>query len=95
MVLLEALAAGCPIVASRVGGVPEVLDGVGWPLVQPGDSAGLAKAIVNVLQMPAEERHRMVEVGRQTVTNKFSKEASVAQVERLYHTLLAANTGRG
>ena len=94
MVLMEALAARCPVVATTVGGVPEVLNGLGWPLVSPGDSSSLADAIVNVLQMPVEERNRMAEVGRQTVVEKFSKEASVAQVEQLYHSLLASSSGR-
>lgn len=90
IIILEALAARCPIVATAVGGVPEVLNGLGWPLVSPGASSSLAEAIVSVLQMPEAERNRIAKAGRQTVIDKFSKEASVAQVERLYHSLLAS-----
>jgi len=88
MVLLEALAAKCPIVATAVGGVPEALDGVGWPLVNPGDSGGLARAIASVLRMPGAERERIAEAGRKAVVERFSTRASVAQVESLYHSLL-------
>src|SRR5690606_28090569 len=37
-VISEAMAAECPVIATAVGGVPEMLAGVGWPLVQPGDT---------------------------------------------------------
>lgn len=90
VVILEALAARCPVVATAVGGVPEILDGIGWPLVTPGDSQGLAEAIAAILQMPEAERDRIAEAGRQAVIKKFSTEASAAQVERLYDDLLAA-----
>ena len=49
IVILEALAAGCPVVATRVGGVPEILDGVGWPMVSVDDTYHLAKKIAQVL----------------------------------------------
>jgi glycosyltransferase involved in cell wall biosynthesis len=88
IVILEALAAKCPIVATAVGGVPEILAGLGWPLVNPGDSSGLAKAIASVLRMPGADRDRIAEAGRQAVVERFSTRASVAQVESLYHSLL-------
>jgi glycosyltransferase involved in cell wall biosynthesis len=88
IVILEALAAKCPIVATAVGGVPEVLGGLGWPLADPGDSGGLAKAIASVLQMPETERNRIAEAGRQVVVERFSARSSVAQVESFYHSLL-------
>jgi glycosyltransferase involved in cell wall biosynthesis len=51
MVLLEAQYFGLPIVASKVGGIPEIVthERNGF-LVQPGDSAGLAKSIIRLLQ---------------------------------------------
>jgi glycosyltransferase involved in cell wall biosynthesis len=45
LVVLEAMAAGTPVVATAVGGVPELLEGRG-ALVRPGDAAGLADAVV-------------------------------------------------
>lgn len=49
MVALEGMALGKPIVASRVGGLPEVLEGAEVVLVQPGDAAALATAITDAL----------------------------------------------
>lgn len=90
MTILEALAAKCPVVATAVGGVPEILQRVGWPLVSPNDSSGLSEAIVSVLQMSEVERDKITEFGRQVVVENFSKEASVAEIERLYHLHLTS-----
>lgn len=54
MVILEALAAGVPVVATAVGGIPDLLDGTGNVLVPPGDAHALARAIDGVLSdLPA------------------------------------------
>jgi glycosyltransferase involved in cell wall biosynthesis len=89
VVILEALSARCPIVATAVGGVPEVLDGLGWPLVEPGNPGRLAQAIVSVINMGAAERNDIAEKGRQLVMDRFSRERSVAEVEKLYELLLS------
>lgn len=53
LVLIEAMAAGCAVIASRVGGVPEVVrDGVDGVLVPPGDPQRLADALHHVLAVP-------------------------------------------
>ncbi len=49
MVALEAMAEGKPVVATRAGGLPEVLDGAAAQLVEPGDAAALAEAIRGLL----------------------------------------------
>jgi glycosyltransferase involved in cell wall biosynthesis len=71
-VVLEAMAAGLPVVATRVGGVPElVLPGVtGW-LAEPGDALGLAAAMGQVLADP-ETRQAMGRAGRQRARQEFS-----------------------
>ncbi len=88
--ILEALAAECPIVATSVGGRPEILNNVGWPLVAKNDPQLLASAILKVIQMPTHDRLRMAKVGKQTLKEKFSQTASVAQVESLYESLLTS-----
>ncbi len=50
MVALEAMALGKPVVASRVGGLPEVLEGADALLVEPGNSAQLAEAIESAIE---------------------------------------------
>jgi glycosyltransferase involved in cell wall biosynthesis len=72
LINLEAMACGTPVVASRVGGIPEVVvDGeTGW-LVPPGDPAALGEALRRALADP-ERARRMGEAGRRRVEGHFS-----------------------
>src|SRR5262249_7037082 len=57
LVLTEALYLGTPVVATRVGGIPEIVDdGMNGVLVPPADSAALAATIVGLLEEPARLR---------------------------------------
>ena len=89
MVLVEALAAKCPIVATKVGGVPEIIDTIGWPIVEVNDIEALASGISDVLQMSPEKKSLIADAGYERAQTIFSKEASVAQLESLYDSLLA------
>lgn len=82
--VLETLALVRPMVATRVGGIPEIIeDGkTGW-LVEPGDASALAKAIVDVFQNPAEAERRAVE-GARRVRDRFTWEILVNELEQLY-----------
>lgn len=91
MILIEALAAKCPIIATNVGGVPEIVEGIGWPLIPPQNVDALVSAIIEVLQMSEVEKDRIGDAGTHRVTSVFSKEASVSQLENLYDSLLAAD----
>ena len=74
IVVLEAGLAEVPVVASNVGGVPEILtDGVNGRLVPPDDPDALAKAVAECLDHPAEAR-RMGQQLRRDVLNRFSWE---------------------
>ena len=55
-IVLETVAAGLPIIATRVGGIPEILGSE--DLVEPGDAGALADAIRRVLDDPAAARDR-------------------------------------
>lgn len=87
-VLSEAMMSQCPVVATAVGGVPEIIGDVGWPIVEPKNPEQLAAAITAVYQMPETKRQEMCRNGRLRIIDKFSKEKSVAQVEGLYEKLL-------
>ena len=74
----EAMAAALPVVASRTGGIPElVVDGKTGLLFPPGDAKALAKAVVAVLKDPAESR-RLGTNGRQRAAQRFELDGIVS-----------------
>jgi glycosyltransferase involved in cell wall biosynthesis len=93
-VVLEAFAAGVPVVATAVGGTPEVVeDGVGGYLVPPGDPNALAGRILDALA--SEDRLRdMALHGRQCVLERFAFAAQARRYRRLFEQLLAGQAGR-
>ena len=87
--LIEAGAARRPVVATRVGGVPLVVqDGVTGFLAPAGDAPALAVHIERLLASP-ELRRSMGEAGRQRVLDRFSKERLLRDVTALYTGLLS------
>ena len=86
--ILEAMAAGKAVVATRVGGNPEaVADGETGILVPPRDPASLSGAILSLLRDPARAR-AMGEAGRRRVIERFPLEKMVREIESLYEDLL-------
>jgi glycosyltransferase involved in cell wall biosynthesis len=82
MALIEAMAAGLPVVASSVGGIPEVVEhGVHGLLVDPEDPAALAEAIAILSSDPAL-RARMGRAGHHRVKARFSIDAMVDAYEQ-------------
>ena len=87
IVLLEAMSAGLPVVASRVGGVGEIVeDGVTGLLVEPGDIAGLAAALIEILSQPQRARSMGAE-GRREVVSRFAWSVVAKEVEKVYEEL--------
>ena len=87
--LLEAMAAGLPVVATAVGPVPEVVvDGQTGLLVPPEDPPALAEAVARVLLDPALAE-RLGRAGRARVEQEFTVERTVERTDALYRELLA------
>jgi glycosyltransferase involved in cell wall biosynthesis len=86
MVLFEAMAAGVPVVASEVGGVPDVLSSAHAWLVPPGNPRALADAVSGVLQQPAEGRRRVAAAGKR-LASEFAVEPWLDRHEKLYRAV--------
>lgn len=87
-VLLEAMASGKPVVATRVGGIVDVVrDGETGILVPPGDSKALAEAIITLLK-DEDLARRMGEAGRRRIDSKFSARTMVEKTEKVYEELI-------
>jgi glycosyltransferase involved in cell wall biosynthesis len=88
--VMEAMAAGLPVVATRVGGIPEVIeDGRSGVLVPPHDDRALAAGILRLIARP-DLAARMGEAARQTVEARFSFERMVGEFQQLYLHELSA-----
>jgi L-malate glycosyltransferase len=88
--ILEAMCFGCPSVATRVGGIPEVVeDGVSGILVAPGDADGLALAIKTLISDPTR-RAAMGEAARRRARERFSADVIVPLYEALYRRVCHA-----
>jgi N-acetyl-alpha-D-glucosaminyl L-malate synthase BshA len=82
--ILEAMCFGCPSVARRVGGIPEVVeDNVSGLLVPGGDPEALARAVESLIRDPAR-RAALGKAAQQRARGHFSAEAIVPQYEALY-----------
>jgi glycosyltransferase involved in cell wall biosynthesis len=88
--VIESLAAARPVVATAVGGVPDVMeDGVHGALVAPGDMEAAAQALARLARDPAL-RERMGAAGRERVLPRYAVGRLLDDVDRLYRELLAA-----
>jgi len=80
----EAMATGKPLVGTRVGGIPELIDdGRSGFLVPRRDTAAMAARILDLLRDP-ELRRRMGEAGRKTAIEKFNHKTNTEQLIQLY-----------
>jgi glycosyltransferase involved in cell wall biosynthesis len=84
VVLMEAMASGLPVIATRVMGVPELVeDGVSGLLVAPGRPDAIADALVRLAQAGPSRRSEMGRAGRDAVRRDWSLSASAAAMREL------------
>lgn len=87
MVLLEAMAAGLPVIATRVGAIPEIVrtdeDGI---LVDPGDIAGMVEALRRILG-DVRLRERLGKNAQRSARERFAAEQIIAKIEAIYRDL--------
>jgi glycosyltransferase involved in cell wall biosynthesis len=86
MVVLEAMRAGVPIVATRVGGVPEVLGNSRW-VVSPNAEHGLSQAVQELLANSAQ-RQAWAEALRNTFRQRYTIETMADRVLSVYHDVM-------
>jgi glycosyltransferase involved in cell wall biosynthesis len=87
LTILEAMAAGLPVVATRVGGTPEVVDATCARLVSPRDPDAMAGALLDMIRQPAL-RDQMGRAARTRVEALFTLERMVDEYRDVYHKVL-------
>ncbi|MDK2854603.1 MAG: hypothetical protein PWQ92_1497 [Thermococcaceae archaeon] len=94
IVVLEAMASGVPVVATDVGGIPEVVkENEAGLLVPPGNELELREAIQKLLN-DEELRKQYGSKGRKAVEEKYSWDKVVVEIEKIYEEILS-NIQRG
>ena len=84
LAIVEAMAAGVPVVATDAGGPAEIIEeGKSGLLVRPGDALALESALRTLLKNP-DTRRRMAEQARLRAGERFDLERMVSQVEQVY-----------
>lgn len=86
---LEAMACGCAVIASAVGGIPEIItNGVDGLLVPPRSPEALSEAILRLLSDP-DLRRRLGERARATISDRFNRKAICAQTVQAYRAVVS------
>jgi len=92
---IEAMATSCPVVATRVGGVPDIItDEVTGRLVVPGDAEGIARAALDLLADP-EKASRIGRNAMIAARQRFDVKRLIKDMDRLYRELLDEKAIRG
>ncbi len=87
MSVLESLAHACPVVGTRIGGIPELItDGDDGYIVEPGATEALADALRKLAGNPQQARH-MGQAGREKMARDFSPQRHYAQIRAVYEKL--------
>lgn len=84
-VLLEAMAAGIPCIATKVGGIPEIINGQDVDLlVPPRDENALAKAMITLSNAPEQKLKGFIERARERIRTKFNHHVVMKKLENTY-----------
>ncbi|MFA5866838.1 MAG: glycosyltransferase family 4 protein [Actinomycetota bacterium] len=84
LAVIEAMTAGCPVAASRTGGLPEIIENRETGLLfTPGDSRAVAAAI-RTIAADKKAARQLGEAGRRSVKERFTLDAMVAETEKVY-----------
>jgi glycosyltransferase involved in cell wall biosynthesis len=94
IVLFEAMAAGVPIVATRVGGVPDVVNDEEAFLVAPGDTAGIASAIASIREQPELARKKAA-AAMEALHRRFDVNGWLMAYESIYKQLRKPENQQG
>ncbi len=92
--MLEAAAAGLPLLATDVGGIPEIVAGSDTKLLPPGDADALAHAMLEVLDNPAAAQARALRL-QQVIAQRFTIAAMTDDVLDLYASAQSARVRSG
>ena len=91
-VVVEGMVMARPVVASRAGAIPEIVqEGVTGLMVTPGDAPALADALLSLLADPGQAA-RMGQAGRTRALEHFSMENTTRKVQAVYYAMLHKNT---
>jgi glycosyltransferase involved in cell wall biosynthesis len=89
LVVLEAMAAGCPMVLTAVGGIPEVVhDGRTGLVVPPNDEAALERALLRMLEASPDQRQAWARAAHEEARLRFSMERMVERTQAVYDRIL-------
>lgn len=91
--VIEALAAGRPVIGTRVSDVPDLVSGSGY-VVEPGDAAQLAGALTRMLRLTPAERTLLGEAGRSRVEERYALPVAAERFWRAHDRMLAREGGR-
>jgi colanic acid/amylovoran biosynthesis glycosyltransferase len=89
VVLMEAMAMGLPCVSTKHSGIPEVIpDECHWLLAEEGNAADIAVKIEQLINSPASELAKLIEVGRKKIEREFNLETEVAKLKTIYSAII-------
>jgi glycosyltransferase involved in cell wall biosynthesis len=91
-VVIEAMAAETPVVASEVGGIPEIIKhGINGLLIPPNDAKSIANAVIRLVK-DTGLREKLIQESRKTVKEQFSLQMHINKIAAIYEQILSENS---